>query len=62
MLAWVDSVYSFVSGWKAVLVTDGRGTGMEFREPAAGVDGNSGAGTGLDGTAMQWRGTAQWKT
>jgi hypothetical protein len=27
-------------------VTDGRGTGMESRELAAGVDGNSGAGMG----------------
>jgi hypothetical protein len=41
---------------------DGWGTGMESRELMAGVDGNSGAGMGLDGTATRWRGRAQWKT
>jgi hypothetical protein len=42
-------------------ITDGRGTGTESRELAAGVDGNSGAGMGLDGTAMRWRGRARRK-
>jgi hypothetical protein len=33
----------------ALVVTDGRGTEMESRELVAGVDGSSGAGTGVDG-------------
>jgi hypothetical protein len=43
-------------------VTDGLGMGMESRELAVGVHGNSGAGTGVDGTAMWWRGRAQQET
>jgi hypothetical protein len=35
--------------------------GTESRELTVGVDGNSGAGTGLDRTAMWWRGRAWWK-
>jgi hypothetical protein len=44
------------------VVTDGRGTGTESRELAAGVDRNSGAGTGVDGVAARWKGRARWKT
>jgi hypothetical protein len=43
-------------------VMDGWGMGMESRELAVGVDGNSGAGMGLDGMAMRWRGRARRKT
>jgi hypothetical protein len=43
-------------------VTDERGTEAESRELAAGVDGNSGAGAGLEKTATRWRGKARRKT
>jgi hypothetical protein len=41
---------------------DGRGTETESRELAAGVDGSSGAGTGVDGAATWWKGRARLKT
>jgi hypothetical protein len=46
----------------ALYVTDGRGTETESRELAAGVDGNSGAGTGMDGPAARWKGRARCHT
>jgi hypothetical protein len=42
-------------------VMDGRGMGTDSRKLTAGVDGNSGAGMGLDGMARLWRGRAWWK-
>jgi hypothetical protein len=36
-----------------VAVADGRGTETESKELAAGVDGDSGAGTGVDGAATR---------
>jgi hypothetical protein len=35
---------------------------MESRELATGGDGDSGAGTGVDGAAMRWRGRALRET
>jgi hypothetical protein len=34
---------------------------MESRELAVGVGGNPGAGMGMGGAAMWWRGRAPWK-
>jgi hypothetical protein len=42
-------------GWQ-LSITDRGGMGIESRELAAGVDGDSGVGAGLDGIVMQWRG------
>jgi hypothetical protein len=42
-------------------ITDGQGIGIESRELAVGVDGNSGAGPGLDRMMMWWRGRVWWK-
>jgi hypothetical protein len=42
-------------------ITDGQETEMESRELAAGMDGDSGAGTGADGVVTRWRGRAWWK-
>jgi hypothetical protein len=44
------------------IVTDGRGTETESKELAAGVDGDSGAGTGTDRSATRWRDRAQRET
>jgi hypothetical protein len=43
-------------------VMDERGTEAESRELAAGVDGNSGVGAGLEKTATRRRGKARRKT
>jgi hypothetical protein len=43
-------------------ITDRRGMGMESRELTVGMDGNSGAGMGMDRVAMWWRGRVSWKT
>jgi hypothetical protein len=42
----------------AITVMDERGTEAESRELAAGADRNSGAGAGLEKTAMRQRGKA----
>jgi hypothetical protein len=46
---------------KMISVTGERGTRTESRELAAGVDGNSGMGAGLERTATRRRGKARRK-
>jgi hypothetical protein len=59
-----DMVASSVENdsWMQRSIRDGRGMGTESRELAVGVDGNSGAGTGLDVMATRWRGRVWRKT
>jgi hypothetical protein len=42
-------------------IMDGQGMGTESRELTAGMDGDLGAGMGIDRVATWWRGRAQWE-